>query len=403
MVALLKRLRRDSVRPGRTAPGLNGRREGMADRHPLLIVDDEEDVLLSLRSLFRRRYEVFTATRAREALERLESTDVHIVVTDQRMPDLNGVEFLAEVRRRRPNAVPVMITGYADIQSVIAAVNEGHVFRYIAKPWDPLELEAAVRQAAEQYEAHEERRRLLRELDEANQLKTAFITLASHEFNTPLTIVAGMIQLAISKNADEKVHSYLARAQRATERLQRALVSTFKLLQQKDFRRSLECELVVLEEAFLEIQEELEPYLRERNQTLDVAVTPPGARLRISRNHLRDVLANLLTNAIKFSSDGSAIGLEARQDAERTRLLVRDRGLGIAIDDQPHVFEPFFSTWDMTHHSSGDFGYGKRGLGLGLAIVRKFVEMHGGTISFESAPGEGTNFRIEFPNFEEAP
>lgn len=372
-----------------------------AEKHPILIVDDEEDVLLSLRSMFRREYEVLTAPRARAALEIMQSRDVHIVVTDQRMPDMNGVDFLAEVSTRFPDVIRLMITGYMDLQSVTEAVNRGHVFRYIAKPWDPSELEAAVRQAAEQYEVLDERRRLLRELEEANQLKSAFITIASHELNTPLTIVLGMLDLAAAKASDSNVRGYLDRARRAAQRLQHLLINTFKLLQQKEFHRSLERTEFDLADLFREIREDLEPYVRERGHHLFQTITPEGASLHASRTHLRDVLENLLTNAIKFSGDGSEIVLEAQQENGRTRLRVIDQGVGISFEDQPHVFEPLFSTWDMMQHSTGDYGFCKRGLGLGLAIVKKFVEMHGGTIAFDSKPGVGTTFEIELPTADE--
>ena len=131
-----------------------------------------------------------------------------------------------------------MITGYSDIDSVIDAINRGHVFRYISKPWDPSELESAVRQAADQYDLIAERRRLLQELEEANQLKTAFITIASHELNTPLTIVTGMIQLALNKCGESPVREFLERAMRAGKRLQTLLGSTFKLLQEREIGRA---------------------------------------------------------------------------------------------------------------------------------------------------------------------
>lgn len=368
------------------------------DRLTLLIVDDEEDVLLSLRSMFRREFHVVTTPRARDAFPLIEAHGVNIVISDQRMPDMNGVEFLELVAKQFPDVVRLMITGYADLNSVIAAVNQGHVFRYIAKPWDPPELQAAVGQAAEQYRFFAERRRLLKELDEANQLKTAFITIASHELNTPLTIVLGMLHLASRRSKDEVLSNCIDRATRAAHRLQHLLTNTFKLLQQSEFHRSLEKTDFLLADLFQEIREDLDPYLTERQHQWIDRITPADARILASRTHLRDVLENLLTNAIKFSNDGSPVQIVADQSSQRTRFQVIDLGVGIPLEDQPHVFEPFFSTWDTMHHSTGSFGFCKRGLGIGLAIVRKFVEMHGGTIDFQSIPGQGTTFTIELPN-----
>ena len=111
------------------------------------------------------------------------------------MPGMTGVELLSRVREEFPDVIRLMMTGYADVNSVVNAVNEGNVYRYIGKPWDPDELTSVIRHAFEQYRLVGERRILLRELEEANRLKASFITLASHEFNTPLTIVQGMLRL----------------------------------------------------------------------------------------------------------------------------------------------------------------------------------------------------------------
>lgn len=366
-------------------------------KHSLLIVDDEPEVLAGLRGMFRRQYRVFTVPRALEALELLQREEIHVVVTDQRMPDMSGTDFLARVSEEFPNIVRLMITGYADIDSVIDAINRGHVYRYISKPWDPAELESAVRQAADQYDLMAERRRLLKELQEANQLKTAFITIASHELNTPLTIVIGMLQLALAKNNEPNVESYLERSLKGARRLQGLLSNTFKLLQQREFHRSLDRTAIRCIELFTDIAEDLEPYLGERHQLLTIKVEPPDLEFQASRMHFHDVLENLVTNAIKFSPDGTEISLTAHRTDQHVVLEVSDNGVGIPPLDQPHVFEPLFSTWDTLHHSTGDYGFCKRGIGLGLAIVKHFVEMHGGKVDFESQENAGTTFRIQLP------
>ena len=366
-------------------------------RPPILIVDDEPEVLASLRGMFRRDYQVFTARDGYQGLEILAKQVIHVLISDQRMPGMNGADFLAKVHQEHPDVVRLMITGYSDIDSVIAAINRGHVFRYITKPWDPLELESIVRQAFERYDLMAERRKLLLELEEANQLKTAFITVASHELNTPLTVVLGMLRLAVQRNSSPQVSQCLERALRAAERLQALLVNTFKLLQQRNFHRSLHRTTIRCDELLAEIRQDIEPYLLIRRHTLRESIEPADLAIHASRNHLRDVLENLVTNAIKFSPDGSVIDFAVRREDHGVIFEVTDRGVGIASADQPHVFEPLFSTWDTMHHSTGDYGYCKRGMGLGLAIVKRLVEMHGGEIDFDTTPDEGSTFRIFLP------
>jgi DNA-binding NtrC family response regulator len=133
-------------------------------KRPILVVDDETDILHSLRSLLRRDFEVFTANSGAEAMKILENEVIHLVMTDQRMPQMTGVEFLTHVKTDHPEAMRLIFTGYADIRAVIDAINQGNVFRYVSKPWDPEELLAALKEAGEQYDRICERTKLLGDL-----------------------------------------------------------------------------------------------------------------------------------------------------------------------------------------------------------------------------------------------
>ena len=117
----------------------------------LLVVDDEPEVCNSVYHLLHRKYEVLRAHGAAEAVALIEQHDVQIIMTDQRMPDVTGVEMLQRLKSRFPQAIRILFTGFADINSVIAAINQGHVYRYLSKPWEPEELEAAVDDAAREY------------------------------------------------------------------------------------------------------------------------------------------------------------------------------------------------------------------------------------------------------------
>ena len=137
-------------------------------RHTLLFVDDEPDVLDSLRHQFHRSYRVLGCTSGKEAIEVLENDDVDLILSDQRMPGMTGDQLLRRARELKPDTIRMLFTGYADIQAVINAVNEGHIFRYILKPWDSAELEGIIRQGVEQYDLLAERRRLITELQATN-------------------------------------------------------------------------------------------------------------------------------------------------------------------------------------------------------------------------------------------
>jgi response regulator RpfG family c-di-GMP phosphodiesterase len=121
-------------------------------KHTLLVVDDEADVGDSVHDLLRREFNVLRARSGEEGLRLMRENEVHIIMTDQRMPKVTGVELLKSIRTGHPQAIRMLFTGYADLDAVIAAINQGHIFRFLKKPWQPEELEFAVRDAAAEYD-----------------------------------------------------------------------------------------------------------------------------------------------------------------------------------------------------------------------------------------------------------
>jgi response regulator RpfG family c-di-GMP phosphodiesterase len=138
-----------------------------ASRHRVL-VDDEPMILSSLQRLLRREFDVLSAHSGREGLDLLRAHDIHVIISDQRMPEMTGTDFLSHIRDDYPDAIPMLLTGYADIESVIAAINTGRVYRYLVKPWSADELVAAVREAGAKYALIDQNRRLTQELIAAN-------------------------------------------------------------------------------------------------------------------------------------------------------------------------------------------------------------------------------------------
>ena len=389
-------------------------------RHTLLIVDDEVDVLESLRHQFHRTYRVLTATTGAQAVALLGDHEVQLILSDQRMPGMQGDAFLSQARRLQPDAIRMLFTGYADIQAVINAVNEGHIFRYILKPWDTVELEGIIRQAAEQYDLLAERKRLIAELQTANvqllhaneelaragQLKTAFIEVASHEFNTPITLVLGLTELLklANPNRAEDEREILRQITTSGRQLSRLVTNMLTLLRAEDFRRTLQRSPVDLAEMIRGVAEQVHPFVHARQLQLHLAVSPDLGTFEIDADKISAVLINLLTNAIKFTPDRGEIELSARLgDDDEAVIDVLDRGVGLEPQALKHLFQPFFTQFDPSRHSSGDFGFNKRGLGLGLSIAKQFVDMHGGRISAESNPEKGTRITIHLPRRASSP
>src|SRR3954452_21370189 len=257
-------------------------------RHTLLVVDDEVDVLESLRHLFHRTYRVLTASSGDQALEQLRKNDVHLILSDQRMPGMSGDVFLSQARRLQPDAIRMLFTGYADIQAVINAVNEGNIYRYILKPWDAVELEGVIRQATEQYELLAERKRLIaelqkantqlkranEELEEAGQLKSAFIEVASHEFNTPITLVLGLSELLrlLNPSRGEQEQALVERISDYARQLAKLVTNTLTMMRANDFRQKLERVPVDLAPLLRRVTDQVMPIVHDRHLNLTVEV-----------------------------------------------------------------------------------------------------------------------------------
>lgn len=384
----------------------------IANRPTLIVVDDEPEVLQSLHDLFRRDYRVLTFESGREALEALaELDDVAVILSDQRMPAMAGVEFLVKSRQHHPDTTRLLVTGFADIKAVIDSINQGHIARYISKPWDTDELVAAVRRAAEQHALIVEKNRLLAELKqtnarlvEANRLKGKFIEVASHELNTPVTVVLGLAELwkmTMGETATDAQRAWVTRIHGAGKRLASTVERMLKLLKTDHVAANVALEEVELEPLLRQSIFDLQPFLAARNQEVIVKVEPDLGSAEVDPAKVADILTNLLVNAIKFTRDGGTIEVEAGGDgADRVRFRVIDRGQGISAEDRSHLFEPFFTGNDTMHHSSGDYQYGKRGMGLGLCLVKTFVELHGGSVDIDTTPGHGSSFCFTLPRHQ---
>jgi signal transduction histidine kinase len=377
----------------------------------LLVVDDEPDLVQSVKDLLRFDFRVLGATRASEGLKILERETVQVVMSDQRMPEMTGVEFLAALRDRQPDAVRLLFTAYSDLQAVTDAINQGNIYRYITKPFQADELKAVLKQAVDHYNLQAERDRLLkevqeknrlleqanRELREANELKGAFIKVASHELRTPLTIVCGLAELAAANPQTPPSRSWIEQAHHASQRLRQRVDQIVEFLQTETFGRTMAKRDVDFGDLVVGAGEEVRGFICQRKQRLILDVPPDLGTLNVDPDKIHDSIVQLLVNAVKFTPDGGTIALSARRTSQTAEIVVSDSGTGIEPECLPHVFDPFFTRFDVSHHRSGTYEFNRRGLGLGLPVAKAFVEMHGGKVNVESAIGQGTTVTISLP------
>jgi signal transduction histidine kinase len=170
------------------------------------------------------------------------------------------------------------------------------------------------------------------------------------------------------------------------------------LLRAEDFRKTLERSPVNLADLIHRVADQVRLFMHARHIQLQTKLADDMGAFEIDADKISAVLINLLTNAIKFTPDGGTIELTARlSEPDLAEIMVNDRGVGLEPQELRHLFQPFFTQLDPSRHSSGDFGFCKRGLGLGLSIAKQFVEMHGGRITAQSRDGGGTQVSVRLP------
>lgn len=371
----------------------------------ILVADDDAVVRRYLdRLLSKEGHDVILAEDGDMAWKIIQSNpEIDAFLLDWTMPGRDGVELCHAVRAVNRGRYPyiILVTSRGDKSDVRAGMASG-ADDFMTKPVDRELLEArlAVAQritAASTNEAAPNQAN--NELEHLEKLKSAFIRLISHEVRSPLVVLDGMLRLLERELPPDAaaLQELVQAACNSSERLSDLLCRTLKLSEKGEFADALQrCEVNLTEEISKTLGD-LRTFSDRRNQALTFADDTPPCVALVDSDKIIDAVINLVMNAIKFTPDGGAIHVDLDFDADGIRLSVADSGAGIHPEDQDHVWDSYFSTFDMLHHSSGAYEFQKRGIGLGLAIVKQFISLHGGTVGFNNRPGEGTTFYFVLP------
>ncbi len=356
------------------------------NRIDVLFLDDEENNLISFKSAFRRDYRVHVALTAREAREILDQTEIPIVISDQRMPDTTGVEFFQSIIDTYPDCIRILLTGYTDIKAVIDAINKGHVYRYLTKPWDEQEIRIAIENGFSYYNAKKELREKNRKLQKTNDELNRFVYSASHDLRAPLTSIMGVLNLARLEVGDFGDDPYLPLIDRSVKRLDefiQNIIDYYQNIRSDTIRNEVDFNTVVKG-----IIEDL-GMLSGKNIDFRVNISQPGSFLGDSFR-IKTVLVNIISNAIKYQrpeADSQVVSIDIDVLADKAVIRISDNGIGIEAEYVDKIFDMFFRA---TQKNSGS--------GIGLFIVKEALDKMGGQIDVKSAVGEGTTFSIEIPN-----
>jgi signal transduction histidine kinase len=378
----------------------------------LLVVDDEESLRITTAAIFENEgYVVDTASSGDEAIELLNNKDYDLVLTDLHMEGGDGLSVLNRIRRHAPLTISVVLTGFASVESAIAALQEG-AYDYLIKPCDIESMKHTIRRGVEHRrlmlaeqkaradlrqlnldleqrieERTAELTRLNVELAEANRAKDVFLATLSHELRTPLTPVVGWIKLLRSGTLDEKsVLQALDAIERNAwlqSRLIDDLLDTSRIATGK---LHFEPKAIDFNSAVKAAVDTVRTSAAARNIELNVCLWPVSLIVMGEPVRLQQIAWNLISNAIKFTDPGGKVSIATRLHEEQAVLEVIDTGVGIDPAFLPHVFDRFRQADGSTSRRHG-------GLGLGLAIADALAKMHGGRMNATSdGVGHGATF-----------
>jgi len=348
---------------------------------------------------------VLAATSVAAGLDILTAEPVALMVVDQRMPEMSGTELFAHCAAQWPDIIRVLLTGYTDIDSLLEAINAGHVYAYLTKPWDPQELRVVVRRGLERYDVEADRRRLMGELERAlarvrreAEQKGRLLTLATHELGTPLHLLVNSLAFIGDAGLPPHAGAWFETAQRSAAWLGRVAAQIASGARWHGGGIKLECRPLPVSSLLDDLQAMFRVMVETRRLTLQVDVAGECPPVSADRVWLGRALSNVLSNAVRFTADGGIITIAVEGTPGALRITVSDTGIGIDARSLEDVFEPFSAAGgDVQLHTSGRFEFGSRGLGLGLAIAKAIIERHGGSITVRSQQGAGSRFTVVLP------
>lgn len=390
-------------------------------KHCILLVDDEEHNLSTLADLLSDQYEILKASNGAEALELIRTDPaahrIHIIISDQRMPLMTGVEFLERSLDIIPKAKRILLTGYTDVEAIIHSINKAKIFKFILKPFEHNDMRITVQLALDTYklETHndqlveelqtlntgleekvEERTVKLKEaLDELHAInisKDRFFSVLAHDLKNPLhafILTSETLLEDIDFFTKKDIAQLAKNLHKGSQNLYRLLENLLYWSQQQLKLGRFHPSLCALHTVTDQVTEMLSDLASHKEICINNHV---GHEMHVfaDADMLTVILRNLLSNAIKFSHTGGQVFVESSIQEDAAHISVRDEGVGMTEEQVTQLFQ-------MEHKVTTRGTHDEKGTGLGLILCKDLVETHGGNLHVSSRPQQGATFTFTLP------
>lgn len=366
----------------------------------VLVVDDEPGIRSGVERILRNfsvsypfledeiGFNIVEAESGEAAIEIIQNQPPAIVLLDNKLPGIQGIEVLEYINANQPNILVMMITSYASLELAVKATNIG-AYDFVPKPFTPQELKSSMENIAKHFFL----RRMTRKLHkEGKQVRFQFLTVLSHELKSPLNAIEGYLRMMQEKQAGDKIDDYAEPIDRSLSRIQAMRNLIMDLLDLTHIesgkrRRNLrEIDLTLVAKSALDT---MTPMAVQRDITLELVTDDPQPIFADS-DDMEILLNNLVSNAVKYNVRGGWVKCEVGHTDSHIFCKVSDSGIGINEDDLSKLFQEFTRIKNPQSKNVS-------GSGLGLSIVKKILELYSAEVQVESKPCEGSTFTLLFP------
>jgi two-component system, sensor histidine kinase and response regulator len=369
----------------------------------VLIIDDEPGIREGTKRILQNfkvdypfmdeqiDFQVLEAGTGKDGIEIIDKEMPEILLLDNKLPDIQGVEVLEYVKNKHYDIIVVMITSYASLELAVKATRDG-AYDFIPKPFTPQEIRASVENITKQIFL----KRMTQSLNNTGkQIRFQFLSVLSHELKAPLNAIDGYLKMIKDRQFGNNVDAYDEMLDRSMERIRgmRSLIlDLLDLTKIESGKATQRLEIVNVKKIVQMSADTIRPYAIQKDVDLYIN-SPENIELKADSGEIEIIMNNLISNAVKYNKTGGRVDIFLEKNANLLKITVSDTGIGLNIDDKEKIFGDFVRIKSsQTREVTGS--------GLGLSIVKKIVDMNQGTIEVQSEPDKGTSFIITLPEPE---
>lgn len=334
-------------------------------------------------------FDCIEASTGEEALALIEANKPDILLLDNKLPGITGMEVLEIIQQKKLDIIVAMITSYASLEVAAKATDDG-ARDFIPKPFTPSELKASVDLITKQYFL----KRITRTMkEEGKKIRYQFLSVLSHELKSPLNALEGYLEMMKDRELGDNMDDYqqvLERSQQRIEGMRTLIRDLLDFTKIRLERKEDKIEQLSLQERARLAISTIKPLAIQRNISISCDVEA-DLQYEADPVDMDIMLNNLLSNAVKYNRDGGTIELQILKQGGKMEIMVRDTGIGMNEQEISQLFKEFVRIKNKRTK-------GISGSGLGLSIVHKIAELYGGHIQVISEPDKGSEFRVSLPD-----